>query len=304
MLQDHPRRQSWARPGGPAADLAWADDRLARLDETRVGPPQQVRAWNLSSLWRITTTRGVAWLKVVPPFFAHEGDVVGRVRIGPPLLAHDGPRVLLRDIVGADLYDPSAAQIRTMIDLLVGEQARWLGRVDELLALGAPDWRRANFAELAADVVERTGPELPPVVRARAVALVAQLDERFADITACGVGDSLVHGDFHGGNARGNGDSIVILDWGDSGVGHPLFDQTALIERLPPALAHLARQTFETRWRQAVPGSEPRRAADLLEPVAALRQAVIYRHFLDNIEPAEQPFHRDDPAAWIRRAAG
>ena len=29
-------------------------------------------------------------------------------------------------------------------------------------------------------------------------------------------------------------------------------------------------------WRDAVPGSDPEQAARLLEPVAALRQAVIY----------------------------
>ncbi len=302
-LDDDPRRQSWARPGGPASDLAWADEQLERLGERRVGAPQQVRAWNLSSLWRIGTARGGAWLKVVPLFFAHEGAVITRLRIGPTVLAHEGTRLLLRDIPGTDLYEPSATQLPTMIHLLIDEQVRWLDRTDELIGLGAPDWRAAPFVELAADVVERTAAELSPLVAARAVALVERLDRRFAEIVACGLDDSLVHGDFHGGNARASADKIVILDWGDCGVGHPLLDQTALIERLPPTLARLARDTFESAWQQAVPGSQPGRAADLLAPVAALRQAVIYRHFLDNIEPDEQPFHRDDPATWIRRAA-
>jgi len=42
----------------------------------------------------------------------------------------------------------------------------------------------------------------------------------------------------------------------------------------------------------------------LLAPVAAARQAVIYRKFLDNIEPSEWPYHAADPAAWLHRAAG
>lgn len=41
----------------------------------------------------------------------------------------------------------------------------------------------------------------------------------------------------------------------------------------------------------------------LLEPVAALRQAVIYRGFLDGIEPSERVYHADDPPLWLRRAA-
>jgi hypothetical protein len=41
----------------------------------------------------------------------------------------------------------------------------------------------------------------------------------------------------------------------------------------------------------------------LLAPVAAARQAVIYRKFLDNIEPSEWPYHRGDPALWLRETA-
>ena len=41
----------------------------------------------------------------------------------------------------------------------------------------------------------------------------------------------------------------------------------------------------------------------LLAPVAAARQAVIYRKFLDNIEPSEHPYHRADPARWLTRTA-
>jgi hypothetical protein len=52
-----------------------------------------------------------------------------------------------------------------------------------------------------------------------------------------------------------------------------------------------------------LPGSDPDRAAELLAPVAAARQAVIYQKFLDGIEPSEHPYHRDDPANWLRAAA-
>jgi hypothetical protein len=36
----------------------------------------------------------------------------------------------------------------------------------------------------------------------------------------------------------------------------------------------------------------------------AVRQAVIYRGFLDRIEPDERIYHAADPATWLRRAAG
>jgi hypothetical protein len=30
---------------------------------------------------------------------------------------------------------------------------------------------------------------------------------------------------------------------------------------------------------------------------------VIYQRFLDNIEPSEHPYHRFDPADWLRKTA-
>ena len=63
------------------------------------------------------------------------------------------------------------------------------------------------------------------------------------------------------------------------------------------------RDHWDSLWRAAVPGSNPRRAAQLLAPVAAARQAAIYQNFLDHIEPSEHPYHRTDPALWLTRAA-
>ena len=55
--------------------------------------------------------------------------------------------------------------------------------------------------------------------------------------------------------------------------------------------------------RRRCPGSDPDRAARLLAPVAAARQAVIYRRFLDNIEPSEHAYHAADVPDWLRRTA-
>jgi hypothetical protein len=53
VLDDQLRRHAFARPGGPAADLAWARARLAERGLRPTAPPTQVRTWNLSSLWRL-----------------------------------------------------------------------------------------------------------------------------------------------------------------------------------------------------------------------------------------------------------
>jgi hypothetical protein len=41
----------------------------------------------------------------------------------------------------------------------------------------------------------------------------------------------------------------------------------------------------------------------LLRPVAALRNAATYAHFVANIEPAERPFHASDVPYYLALAA-
>jgi len=315
-LDDHPLRLPWARPGGPARDLAWAGSILAERGLRSAGPGQQIRSWNLSSIWRLpvegqTVWGRAMWLKAVPPFFGHEGPMLERLQGGPvpTLLAHDGGRLLLADIPGEDLYTASGPALLDMVTLLVNLQRAWIDRSDELLALGLPDWRAPILGRAIASVVERTAGELAPGERAALAGFVAGLDERLAAVAACGVPNTLVHGDFYPGNLRGpanlrgGASPLVLLDWGDCGVGHPLLDQSAFLGRIAPEEVPAVAAHWHRAWRAAAPGSDPDRASRLLEPVGAARGAVCYRAFLDGIEPSEHPYHRDDPAACLRRAA-
>lgn len=302
-LDEQPLRLPYALPGGPAADLAWARQVLEARGLRPSGPPVQVRSWNLSSLWRIPVEGQTMWLKAVPPFFAHEGRLLESLAGGPVprLLGQAEGRVLLAEIPGEDLYEADRSLLLRMVDLLVGLQRGWQGRAAELLALGLPDWRAPALAAAIAAVVEKAADALPAADRAVLAGFVSGLPRRFADIAACGLGDTLVHGDFHPGNLRGDGDTVTLLDWGDSGVGHPLLDQPAFLTRVPTEAIGPIQRHWQDLWRAAVPGSEPDRAAALLAPVAAARQAVIYQGFLDRIEPAERVYHRPDPADWLAR---
>ena len=103
---------------------------------------------------------------------------------------HRLPDVLsaLEPVFGTPVYLRLAARCTLEPGHAIAELHRaWTGRADELLALGPQD-RRVEAPELAA---------LP---------------------------DTLVHGDFHPGNAFFDGDRAVIFDWSDACVAHPLFD--------------------------------------------------------------------------------
>ena len=296
-LPDDDRRLPYARPGGPAADLAWAAGHV-----TLAGAPVQVKTWNLSSIWRLPTTEGTVWLKHVPGFFAHEPLVLAALGPDAPvprLVAGELGRSLLADVPGHDCWAATETQRAAMVDALVDVQRWSQPRLGDLLPLGLPDWRAEPFLLLAADVVGRDAPADDAGVLHR---LVDDLPARFAALAECGLPDVLVHGDFHPGNVRWSGDAPVFLDWGDCGVGHPLLDLPAFLERAGEATERLRRRWLR-RWSAAVPGSDPARAAALIAPLAALRQAIIYRGFLDGIEASEHVYHRADVPLWLGRAA-
>jgi len=297
VLREDPLRAAYAKAGGPKADLDWAARHV-----TFAGMPVQVRTWNLSSLWKIPTTDGLVWLKHVPSFFAHEPAMLralGAAAPVPMMIAGEPGRMLLADVPGYDCYDAKLDQLEMMVDTLVDLQQGWTGRVEELLHLGAPDWRAPTFVLLAADVIER---DAPAGLRRALGRFADRLPSLLAEIEACGVPDTFVHGDFHPGNVRWSGGRAVILDWGDAGAGHPLMDLPSFLERVGGHREQL-RARWLRRWADAAPGSDPQRAAALIEPVAQLRLAIIYRKFLDGIEKTERVYHHDDVPERLRRVA-
>ena len=112
VVADHPLRMPWARPGGRAADFAWA---LGLVEPT--GPAVQHRTWNLSSIWSIPTGRGRAWLKSVPGFFDHEGAVLGLLAgpCTPELIGAAGHRPCSGSSAGAMVMGrPSKKRSRSL----------------------------------------------------------------------------------------------------------------------------------------------------------------------------------------------
>ena len=188
-----------------------------------------------------------------------------------------------------------------MIDMLVRLQRDWVPRVDELFALGLPDWRAPALGRAIADVFERTRGELT-TPQARAIErFIAGLDARFAALAECGLPDSFVHGDYHSGNVRGDAQRLTILDWGDAGVGHPLLDYPAFMGRVSTEVAAaIARRHGRPPGVRCIQHPTPARAWDLIAPIAAQavrRKAVIYpeipRQHRASFRSASD--HRDDP---------
>jgi hypothetical protein len=306
-----PLRVPWARPGGVTHTLVWADEALAAIDRPRVGPAEQIKTWNLSSVLRLPTAAGDVWCKSVPPFLTHEGAIIALVRaddptLVPPLLASEpsSRTVLLGDVPGADDWNAPEGRLVAMVTSLVALQARWVDRVDELLEAGLPDWRAPSLGDLVETLVSRADvrAQLTDAELRDLDDLVAGLSDRFGALDDCGIPETIVHGDFHQGNWRFDGRSLVLLDWGDVGVGHPMHDMSSFEEYVPEDIRLRIREAWRDAWKDACPGGYPARAETLIAPIASLRRAVIYQRFLDGIEPSERRYHESDVRDWLRAA--
>jgi hypothetical protein len=233
-------RAPWAAPGGPAASLAWARTALAELGRGELRAAAQQRTWNLSALWRLSSEApaGVsssAWLKQVPGFFFHEAAVLRWLGqhapgVAVPLLASDGKgRSLLEHLPGVDAYDSPAPERDRFAVELHRMQSIASGALADLLALGVPDRRDAALVAFMQRAFHGVGADVSAVR-----GLLDGLPERLAALRARGIGDTLVHGDFHPGNVRVDGARITIHDWGDAFVGHPAYDALRLTDGCRP----------------------------------------------------------------------
>jgi phosphotransferase family enzyme len=305
--QDHPLRVPWARPGGPAATLAWADRVLAERGRPRTGPAEQRRTWGLSGIWKLPTASGAVWCKQVPAYFRHEGPVIGWLEraapgLGPELLGAERDRLMTVDIPDAEQWEPDPEVRRESLARLLGVQSAAAGKVEELLGLGVPDRRAEPLSRRIRATAAAWAGELDPGERSALEALLGSLPGRLAAIAECGVPDTLVHGDFHPGNVLVHEGRGTIIDWTDAQIAHPALDLAPFLVGLPEPERAVLRAQWAAHWRAAVPGCEPERAADLFGPLSALAQATAYDMFIRESEPDERIWHAKYVVRWLRRA--
>jgi Ser/Thr protein kinase RdoA (MazF antagonist) len=136
--------------------------------------------------------------------------------------------MLLAEIAGEDLYAAELPLLLEMVNRLVELQRLWGDRVKELLALGLPDWRAPALGAAITNVIERTRDEISAEDRAMLADFVRRLPNRFDDVDTCGLRDTLVHGDFHPGNFRGDGRALTLLDRGGQRRGPSFAGPTRL----------------------------------------------------------------------------
>ena len=248
------------------ATIAWADETLAAIGRTRVCRAVQVKSWNLSSILRLPTAAGDVGARV----FRHSSLMKARSwRLSPPGSLRSSHRCLAGPTTGTVLLDDVPGEDdRTLPNRGSDDGANARAtpgtvadRNRELLSSGLPDWRSPTLPDRVDTLLSRSDvrAQLSGEERSALDAVASGLRRRLAELGDCGLPETLVHGDFHQGNWRFDGSSLVLLDWGDSGVGHAMLDLSAFAERIPDE----ARPAFGDRGWDAssrTPGCRPPRA--------------------------------------------
>ncbi|MFD0275389.1 phosphotransferase [Kitasatospora sp. NPDC127111] len=239
-------------------------------------------------------------------------DVVPRLVAAQAALAADGRAAAagLRDRTLPTLV----AHVNALLDRLAAEHAAHAsepdgdgagtdGLTDKPADDLADDLTHKPAAEPAAEAADGLPEDrLTAAELAAARALAARLPALVEELTACGLPDTLLHGDFHPGNWRTDGTRSVVVDYADSAFGHPALDGLRPRQYVDGERWAQVAEVWARAWREHVPGSAPERALELVEPLYHLAYAVRYQEFLDHIETSERPYHETDPVSEIRAA--
>ena len=314
----------WASPVWIAEASAWISGRIAALDHTIIGSPEQVKSWSISSVLRVKTSGGFFYFKAVPPHFQHEPRITLQLSIlfptlMPRVVAIDPDRrwLLMSEFAGpalrrsTDLAD-WAHTLRTFAQL----QIDCISRTEELLAWGCADRRIGVLASQAQALMwEMTdldalctyclSPDDAASLRARA----PEIDALCRQLSGFGISETLIHGDLHGGNVSrektGDSHRTLFFDWTDAAVSHPFFDlQTMLqeewIQNDPNTVATLQDAYLEP-WSALHPGETLIDAYTAARKLAPLHHAISYRGIVQSLSPSAYWEHAESVGHFLRR---
>ena len=307
-LADDPLRLPYAQPGGPAADLAWAGRALDELRPAAHRPAEQIRTWNLSSIWRLPTADGAGVAQGRAAVLRARGRAAASActaRVVPRAARRDGPRMLLADDRRRRSLRRDRPELRCgWSRMLVGLQAPGPGGSTSCSGSVCPTGGPRLCRGRAASSLARPATSAPRRSSRWALSSAA-LPDRFAAIDACGLPTRWSTATSTRATSAGAPDGRVLLDWGDAASATRCSTRrrswTAIRDGAPrPRLrAHCGPSCGATPSRAATRTGRPAARARS----RALRQAMIYQMFLDGIEPDERVYHSGDPAHWLRKAA-
>ena len=292
----------WTQAGWFDAAATWMHTQCQAHELVATGEVEQVRSWFLSCVLRMSTAMGDQYLKAAPPMYAHEPRLTHVLAaryptLVPQVLAVDAERrwLLMEGIRGVrlDQYPDSARYTSAWMQLLQSfayMQRDFTAHVDQLLALGCPDWRLDRLAT----AIDPFFLSLPSILRDGDTALSSaewqelravapRLKAMCLELDQIGIPPSLHHGDFHSGNILANDTVCKLIDWaGFVGVTHPFLSLWVVFEEHENGHTwERLRDQYLEIWQAYAPPNQLRAAIKLALPIAAWCGALGHRTQLE-----------------------
>jgi hypothetical protein len=227
----------WYHLGWQAQPLSWAEAALAKEGLTLTAPIEQLRSWERSALWRLTTAKGAFYFKAVSGAFVTEPTLTRKLAEWPdwfaPVLAVDAEQgwMLLGNAGNQSLLrETDAGRWAAALHRYAEMQVALSARADDLLTLGVvdrrvqnlPGWIEALLADTAALTNSEAGLSVEEIERLR-----AKLPEVLAACKTLGaspIPPTLEHGDFAPGQVVYGAEGVYrFIDWSDAGVSFPFL---------------------------------------------------------------------------------
>ncbi len=307
------KRSPWAKEGWLSGAQAWIDQGLSHLGITTAGPVRQVKTWSISCLLTVETNQGTIYFKAVPPIFSQEPLITAEMaRLFPdnvpaPLAIRVEPAeswMLLRDFAAPELRDNAEIQQwAEALEVLCRMQIASVADVDGLLARGCADRRLQRLVEHIDPLLDDPDAigELESEEVERLKAFAPRLKEMCSELAAYSVPQTLIHGDFHGGNVVVKDGRYIVFDWTDAAVSHPFFDLPTLFEfDISAEKREGLAESYLKLWSGFESEGRVWEAYRLSQPLAAMHHAVSYRNIVAVMEPSARWEMSGGSTPWLR----
>jgi len=306
-------RSPWAKEGWLSGARAWIEQELSRLGITATGPVQQVKTWSISCLLNVETDQGTIYFKAVPPIFSQEPLITTEMaslfpdNVPSPLAIRVEPAeswMLLRDFAAPVLRgNAQTQQWAEALKVLCQMQRASVADVDALLARGCADRRLEQLVEHIDPLLN--DPDAVGELKSEEVeklkAFAPRLKEMCSQLATYGVPQTLIHGDFHGGNVVAKDGRHIVFDWTDAAVSHPFFDlPTFLGFDVPAEKREGLAETYLRLWFGFESEDRLWEAYRLSQPLALMHHAVSYRNIVASLEPTARWEMFGGSTEWLR----
>ena len=280
-----PLRPAWAKRGWLSEVKGWLEVEVIRLGREPVGDPEQLRVWSLSAILRQKTEGGEVYFKAVMDHFNAEPRITAAVAelfpdLTPKVLALEPARgwLLLEPFRGQEVQEAELEARAEVLRRFSLVQLESVVHKETLLAAGCADRGLTKLKE-AVPWLLRESLELHRLTsdeREGLLKLEPQFLEQLDELAACGLPETLLHGDLHFGNVVREGERITIFDWTDACWSHPFFDLTLQNKWHESDVWAALSEAYLEPWLARYDEASVRRALGLAESLSPLFYAQSY----------------------------